>query len=73
MTAITFFYPFAASLAALVLSASAPESRTENELVGGLLGGAAGAGIGAAFGGGEGAAFGGVACRQQDGTWRIVN
>ncbi len=54
-----------AALAALVLSASALESRAANELVGGLLGGAAGAGIGAAFGG--------VACRQQDGTWRIVN
>ena len=44
-----------------LVGAAATDSRAQNDtLLGGLLGGAAGAGIGAAFGGGKGAAIGGV-------------
>jgi surface antigen len=44
-----------------LLGTGASQSRADNELLGGLLGGAAGAGLGAAFGGAKGAAIGGVA------------
>ncbi len=48
-------------MAAGLVGASAGDSRADHQtLLGGLLGGAAGAGIGAAFGGGKGAAIGGV-------------
>ena len=48
-------------IAAGIVGASAGDSRADHQtLLGGLLGGAAGAGIGAAFGGGKGAAIGGV-------------
>ncbi len=44
-----------------LVGAAATDSRAQNDtLLGGLLGGAAGAGIGAAFGGGKGAAIGGI-------------
>ena len=49
----------AALVAGLMASGTTP-SQAENELLGGLLGGAAGAGVGAAFGGGKGAAIGGI-------------
>ncbi len=49
----------AALVAGLTASGATP-SQAENELLGGLLGGAAGAGVGAAFGGGKGAAIGGI-------------
>ena len=48
-------------MAAGLVGASVSDSRADHQtLLGGLLGGAAGAGIGAAFGGGKGAAIGGV-------------
>ena len=49
----------AALVAGLTASGATP-GQAENELLGGLLGGAAGAGVGAAFGGGKGAAIGGI-------------
>ena len=48
-------------MAAGLVGASVSDSRADHQtLLGGLLGGAAGAGLGAAFGGGKGAAIGGV-------------
>lgn len=48
-------------MAAGIIGATGNDSRADNQtLLGGLLGGAAGAGIGAAFGGGKGAAIGGA-------------
>ena len=49
----------AALVAGLTASGATP-SQAENELLGGLLGGAAGAGVGGAIGGGKGAAIGGI-------------
>ena len=47
-------------MAAGIVGATAGDSRADHQtMLGGLLGGAAGAGIGAAFGGGKGAAIGG--------------
>ncbi len=48
------------ALVAGLMASGATPSQAENELLGGLLGGAAGAGVGAAFGGGKGAAIGGI-------------
>jgi hypothetical protein len=50
----------AAALAFMLALAISPAAQAENELVGGILGGAAGAGIGGAVGGAKGAAIGGV-------------
>lgn len=58
MTSIRFVT--AAALAAGILAAGLAPARADNELKGGILGGAAGAGIGGALGGGKGAAIGGV-------------
>ena len=49
-----------AALAVTLLAGGLAPAKAENELVGGILGGAAGAGIGGALGGGKGAAIGGV-------------
>ena len=49
-----------AALAVILLAGGLAPAKAENELVGGILGGAAGAGIGGALGGGRGAAIGGV-------------
>ncbi len=48
------------ALVAGLMASGATPSQAENELLGGLLGGAAGAGVGAAVGGGKGAAIGGI-------------
>ena len=53
------FLAGAALVAGLTASGATP-GQAENELLGGLLGGATGAGVGAAFGGGKGAAIGGI-------------
>jgi peptidoglycan hydrolase-like protein with peptidoglycan-binding domain len=49
-----------ASLAAAVVASSGFSAAADNELKGGILGGAAGAGLGAVLGGAKGAAVGGV-------------
>jgi peptidoglycan hydrolase-like protein with peptidoglycan-binding domain len=49
-----------AALAVTLLAGGLAPAKAANELVGGILGGAAGAGIGGALGGGKGAAIGGV-------------
>lgn len=49
-----------AALATGLMVSGATPGQAENELLGGLLGGAAGAGVGGAIGGGKGAAIGGV-------------
>jgi peptidoglycan hydrolase-like protein with peptidoglycan-binding domain len=49
-----------AALAVTLLAGGLAPAKAENELVGGILGAAAGAGIGGALGGGRGAAIGGV-------------
>ncbi len=49
-----------AALAVTLLAGGLAPAKAGNELVGGILGGAAGAGIGGALGGGKGAAIGGV-------------
>jgi hypothetical protein len=61
MNRITTKYLGAAVLASMVTVAGIAEARADNELLGGLLGGGAGAGIGYAVGGGKGAALGGLA------------
>jgi hypothetical protein len=49
-----------AAIATVVLAAAGNSVRADNELKGGILGGAAGAGLGAVLGGAKGAAVGGV-------------
>ncbi len=49
-----------AALAITLLTGGLAPAKAKNELLGGILGGAAGAGIGGALGGGKGAAIGGV-------------
>ncbi len=49
-----------AALAVTLIAGGLAPAKAGNELLGGILGGAAGAGIGGALGGGKGAAIGGV-------------